>query len=273
MKFILAEKKEMTQKFSPDGTVIPVTRVVAGPCFVTQAKSDSKDGYTAVQIGFGNKRKLAKPLKGHLKDLGNFRYLKEFRIDAQALANLKVGDKITVNTFVAGDVVKVTGTSKGRGFQGVVKRHGFHGSPKTHGHKDQLRMSGSIGATGPAHVFKGTRMGGQMGNSQVTVKNLEIVEVNPEANEIFIKGAVPGSRNNLLLVSGAGDIIIEQISAPVAKEEPKEESAAVETEKSVEKNPAEVKEAVDTVSSQEVEGSVKEVKNENNSTDQKEETK
>jgi large subunit ribosomal protein L3 len=208
-KFILAEKKEMTQKFTEDGTVIPVTKVVAGPCVVTQVKTDKKDGYTAVQIGFGSKRNLNKPISGHLKNLGNFRFLKEFRIADPEVKKLTLGDKITAKIFQAGDLVKVTGTSKGRGFQGVVKRHGFHGSPATHGHKDQLRHSGSIGAGGVQHVFKGMRMGGRMGGGQVTVTNLEIVEVDPEKNEIFIRGAVPGPISNLLLISGTGDLILE----------------------------------------------------------------
>lgn len=211
MKFILAEKKEMTQQFAEDGTVIPVTRVVAGPCVITQSKTADKDGYTAVQVAFGKKNHINKPLAGHLKDLGKFRYLKEFKISEEEANKIKIGDKITVKIFQPGDIVKVSGTSKGKGFQGVVKRWGFHGSPASHGHKDQLRMPGSIGATGPAHVFKGTKMGGRMGGSQVTVTNLEIVKINPETNEIFIKGAVPGPRNNLLLLSGAGDLVLEEI--------------------------------------------------------------
>lgn len=221
MKFILAEKKEMTQHFAPDGTVIPVTRIVAGPCVITQSKFVDKDGYTSVQVAFGQKNHINKPLTGHFKNLGKFRYLKEFKISAEQAAGLKVGDKITVKIFQPGDIVKVSGTSKGKGFQGVVKRWGFHGSPASHGHKDQLRMPGSIGATGPAHVFKGTKMGGRMGGSQVTVTNLEVVKVNPDTNEIFIKGAVPGPRNNLLMLSGEGEFILEQKSEVEIKEEPK----------------------------------------------------
>jgi len=211
MKFILAEKKEMTQKFGKDGSVIPVTKVMAGPCIVIQVKTSEKDGYSAVQLGFGLKKNQSRPVKGHLKNLGNFRYLKEFKINQDQAENLAVGNPISAKIFVPGDIIKVTGISKGKGFQGVVKRHGFSGSPATHGHKDQLRMPGSIGAGGPQHVFKGTRMGGRMGGSQVTVKNLEVIEVDPEKNEIFIKGAVPGPRNNLLLLSGVGDIVIEQV--------------------------------------------------------------
>jgi len=214
MKFILAEKKAMTQKFAPDGTVIPVTKVVAGPCIITQLKSEKADGYTAVQLGFGSKRNLNKSAKGHLKNLGNSRYLKEFRISEAEGEKLAMGQKITVSTFSVGDIVKVSGITKGKGFQGVVRRHGFHGSPATHGHKDQLRMSGSIGSGGAQHVFKGTRMGGRMGGGLVTVKNLEIIEVDLKNNEIFIKGALPGSKSNLLLISGAGDLIIEEPNQP-----------------------------------------------------------
>jgi len=241
-KFILAEKKEMTQKFTEDGTVIPVTKVLAGPCVVTQLKTDKKDGYTAVQVGFGLKKNLAKPISGHLKNLGSFRYLKEFRIIDQEAKKLALGDKITAKIFQAGDLVKATGTSKGRGFQGVVKRHGFHGSPATHGHKDQLRHSGSIGAGGVQHVFKGVRMGGRMGGGQVTITNLEIIEVDPEKNEIFIRGAVPGAKSNLLLISGIGDLILEveekksEIGMAKAEEkEPKLETAKVETASEVAK--------------------------------------
>jgi large subunit ribosomal protein L3 len=217
MKFILAEKKEMTQKFAPDGTVLPVTRVLAGPCVVTQVKKAEGDGYSAVQLGFGQKRKISQSLKGHLKNLGNLRYLKEFRVDAAAAEKLKVGNKLLANVFTPGDIVRVTGISKGKGFQGVVKRHGFHGSPASHGHKDQLRMPGSIGAGGVQHVFKGTRMGGHMGDEQVTVTNLEIIEVNPEKNEIYIKGAIPGARGNLVWLTGEGEVVIEsEAPAPVA---------------------------------------------------------
>ena len=222
MKFILAEKREMTQKFADNGAVVPVTRLIAGPCLVTQVKTAKTDGYTALQLGFGSKKKLSKPMAGHLKKLGNFRYTKEFRI-AEDKNDFKAGDKISVKIFAVGDTVQVTGVSKGRGFQGVVKRHGFHGSPATHGHKDQNRMPGSIAAGGPQHVFKGTRMAGRMGGDQVTVKNLKVVEVNPAANEIFIRGAVPGPISNLILISGEGDLI-------TAVEEIKPVTEAVEAE-------------------------------------------
>lgn len=219
MKYILGKKVEMTQRFKDDGQVVPVTVVQAGPCVVTQVKTAEKDGYDAVQIGYGDAKKLPKPQKGHLRKLGDKRYLREFRIDQPA--SVKRGDTITVSVFQQGDKVSVTGTSKGRGFQGVVKRHGFHGSPASHGHKDQLRMPGSIGATDAARVFKGTRMAGQMGAQRVTVNVLEIAEVEAEKNLLYIKGAIPGPRTGLVLLSCEGDMNLE---VPAAKaEEQKEE--------------------------------------------------
>ncbi|OGY44311.1 MAG: 50S ribosomal protein L3 [Candidatus Buchananbacteria bacterium RIFCSPHIGHO2_01_FULL_39_14] len=219
-KFILAEKKEMTQKFAADGRVIPVTKVIAGPCVVTQIKSQEQDGYFAVQLGFGSKKGLSKSIQGHLKNLGSFRYLKEFRISAQDVKKIKVGDRLNARIFKAGDAIEVIGYAKGRGFQGVVKRHGFSGSPATHGHKDQLRMPGSIGSTGPQHVLKGVRMAGRMGGGQVTIKNLEVIEVNQEASELYIKGALPGARNSLLLIIGAGDLALEEVSQNKAEIKP-----------------------------------------------------
>lgn len=202
MKFILGKKLEMTQKFLDDGNVAPVTAILAGPCAVTQVKIAAKDGYAAVQIGFCVKNKLTKPQAGHLKGLDNFRYLKEFRLnESESKEGLKRGDIITVNNFQVGDMVKVSGISKGKGFQGVVRRHGFSGSPATHGHKDQLRMPGSIGATGPQRVLKGMKMAGHMGDRRITVKNLKVIEIDKEKNIIFIKGAVPGARNGLVEIS------------------------------------------------------------------------
>ena len=229
MKFILAEKKEMTQKFKPDGVVVPVTRVIAGPCVVTQVKTEKKDGYISVQVGFGSKRKLNKPTKGHVKDLGDFRYLKEFRVDLSQAESLPVGSKFDASVFTTGDIIKVTGVSKGLGFQGVVKRHGFHGSPATHGHKDQHRMPGSIGAGGVQHVFKGKRMGGRMGGEQVSVTNLEVIEVNPSSNEIFIKGGIPGHRDGLVLLIGEGELVLPKAEEKASVEE-KVENAPEESQ-------------------------------------------
>jgi len=206
-KFILGKKLHMTQRFLADGTWVPVTVVEAGPCAVTQVKNEDNDGYKAVQIGFGFKKKLNKPLAGHLKGLENYRDVREFRVD-QGDA-FERGKMIDVSSFQAGDYVDVTAISKGKGFQGVVKRHGFHGSPATHGHKDQLRMPGSIGAGGVQHVFKGTRMGGRMGGDRVTIKNLEVIEVDLEKNLLYIKGAMPGTRHALLMIKADGELVLK----------------------------------------------------------------
>ena len=187
----------MTQRFSADGTVVPVTLVEAGPCAITQVKSQENNGYAAVQVGFGAAKKINKAKAGHLKDLESLKILKEFRIEG---GDLKRGDKIDVTNFSVGDVIQVTGISKGKGFQGVVKRHHFHGHPGSHGTKDSVRMPGSIGSAGIQRVFKGLRMCGRMGTDQVTVKNLEIIEVNGEKNILAIKGAVPGGRGAILFI-------------------------------------------------------------------------
>ncbi len=197
MKFILGKKLEMSQVFGQDGNVIPVTLVQAGPCHVTQVKTVEKDGYAAVQVGFLPAKKLSKPEEGHLKDLPKLQVLREFRVDGEV--SLKRGDVINAATFQPGDVVEVSGTSKGKGFQGVVKRHGFHGHPTSHGHKDQARMPGSIGAGGVQHVLKGRRMAGRMGNEEVTVKNLKVVEVR-DGGILAVKGAVPGARNTVIAI-------------------------------------------------------------------------
>jgi large subunit ribosomal protein L3 len=219
MKCILGTKIGMTQVFKNDGTVVPVTRVQSGLCTVTQVKTQAKDGVNAIQVGFGTQKsfRLNKAEQGHLKGLASVRFLQDFKGDTQ---ELKRGDQFGVNVFAVGDKVQVAGTSKGKGFQGVVKRHGFHGAPATHGRKHDLRMPGSIGAGGVQRVFKGMRMAGHMGMDQVTVKNLEIVEILPETNEILIKGAIPGARGSLVAISTEeGKIEIEMpVSAEVATE-------------------------------------------------------
>lgn len=197
MKFILAKKLEMSQVYGADGNVIPVTLVEAGPCYVTQVKGKETDGYTAVQVGFGTAKRLTKALEGHLKDLPKLQHLAEFRLKTDS--ELKRGDVIEASTFQIDDLVNVIGVSKGKGFQGVVKRHGFHGHPTSHGHKDQERMPGSIGAGGPQHVLKGKRMAGHMGHDQITVKNLKVVEVR-EGGILALKGAVPGHRNTIIQI-------------------------------------------------------------------------
>lgn len=204
MKFIIATKGKMTQEFAEDGTVIPVTVLHAGPVVVTQVKTDDTDGYSAVQVGFGTRKEknVSKSVRGHLKDLGTFKVLKEFRTEGSD-ATYERGQELTVEQFEAGQKVDATGTSIGRGFAGVVKRHGFAGSPATHGHKDQHRMPGSIGAQEPQRVFKGTRMGGQMGNVQRTTKNLEVVSIDASTNELRVKGAVPGAEGGVIFIQTA----------------------------------------------------------------------
>ncbi|HZS43307.1 MAG TPA: 50S ribosomal protein L3 [Candidatus Paceibacterota bacterium] len=197
MKFLLGTKQKMTEVFDENGTVYPVTVIKTAPLTVTQVKTKEKDGYEAVQVGFGEKKekRMRKAEKGHLKDLGNLRHLKEFRT---AVGDLNRGSKIEPAVFVAGDKVTVSATSKGKGFQGVVKRHGFHGGPRSHGQKHSEREPGSIGTAGYQRVFKNRRMAGRMGGERVTVKNLEVIKVDPENNELLIKGAIPGVRGTLV---------------------------------------------------------------------------
>ncbi len=203
MKFIIATKLEMSQRFKEDGTVVPVTLLKAEPCKVTQIKSNEKDGYESVQIGCGVEKHPSKPEAGHTKELGQaFKILREFRTPA---GELKVGDTVDLSQFATGEFVEVEGTSKGKGFQGVVKRHHFAGGPASHGQKDQLRMPGSIaggGRNGKGRVVPGMRMAGRMGGDQITVKNLQVVEVDATANVIAVKGAVPGARGAIIMVSG-----------------------------------------------------------------------
>ncbi|MBU2235628.1 50S ribosomal protein L3 [Patescibacteria group bacterium] len=243
MKFILGKKLGMSRKFQEDGTVVPVTLVEAGPCVIVQIKTEKKDGYNAVQVGFGKKKNVTKPEKGHVKDLETFRYLREFRADG--VDAFKRGDEFTVAVFTEGDEIKVTGISIGKGFQGVVKRHGFHGSPATHGHKDQLRMPGSIGSAYPEHVRKGKRMGGQMGNQQATITNLKVVSVDIEKNQLAIKGGIPGPTNNLVLIYGEGEMVMKQEKNEDMKKEVKPETKQ-ETPKNNEKVTGEPKESVKT---------------------------
>ncbi len=211
MKFILGKKIGMTQVFGATGEVIPVTRVQAGPCQVVQVKDGKKDNAQAIQLGFGVTKefRLSAPEAGHLNGLTPVKFLKDFAVEKTD--GVERGDVVTVETFSAGDKVEVTGTSKGKGFAGVVKRHGFHGGPASHGHKDNLRAPGSIGAGGVQRVFKGMRMAGRMGGESVVVKNLQIIEVHPETNELYIKGAIPGGRNGYLAVMGDGELKVKKV--------------------------------------------------------------
>lgn len=246
MKFILGKKIGMTQVFSANGTVVPVTRVQAGPCVVTQVKSADKDGVTAVQIGFGEQKtfRLNRAERGHVQGLettpgATVRYLRSQAIEPGH--ELKRGDRFTVGIFTQGEKVQVVGTSKGKGFQGVVRRHGFAGGPASHGHKDNLRMPGSIGAGGVQRVFKDMRMAGHMGDDQITVKNLEVVEIHPESNELWVKGAIPGARNGLVVISTSnGTITVQAAPAPEVQEAPAEVAAQeVAPEVAAEEAPAE----------------------------------
>ncbi len=198
----------MTQRFAEDGSVVPVTVVTVGPSPVVSLRTKEKDGYSSVQIGFGPAKKIKTSLKGQYKDLTPVRTLKEFRVEGDS--GLKRGDIITAGVFAVGDKVKVVGKSKGKGFQGVVKRHHFSGSRATHGNKDQSRMPGSIGATAPQRVIKGMRMAGHMGDARTTVHNLEIIEIDAEKNLLYLKGAVPGPKGNLLMLTATGEMKIEQ---------------------------------------------------------------
>ncbi len=201
---IVGRKLGMTQIFSDNGKAEAVTAIEAGPCTIMQVKTAAKEGYNAVQLGFGETKRLKSLQRGHLKGLGRFRYLREFGVDDTE--DVKIGDKIDVGLFKEGDMVDVTGISKSKGFAGVVKRHGFAGGPKTHGQSDRHRHPGSIGSTtSPGRVWKGMRMAGRMGGERVTVRHLEVFEANPDRNLLLVKGAVPGNRNGLLLIKKSSE--------------------------------------------------------------------
>jgi large subunit ribosomal protein L3 len=200
---IIGKKIGMTRVFNEEGQAIPVTIIEAGPCSVVQVKTQDKDGYNAVQIGFEERRRdlFSLPLLGHFDKakVEPKRILREIKTDQ--MGKLKVGQKIKVDVFSAGEKVSVTGISKGLGFQGGVRRYKFHGGPKTHGQSDRLRAPGSIGSSSyPSRVFKGQRMAGRMGGEKVTIRNLEVVGVDGEKNLLLLKGAVPGKRNSYLMV-------------------------------------------------------------------------
>ncbi|HBY98127.1 MAG TPA: 50S ribosomal protein L3 [Chloroflexi bacterium] len=206
MKGILGKKVGMTQIFDESGQVIPVTVVEAGPCYVTQIKTEDQDGYQAIQIGFDEVKpaRLTKPVRGHLKKANapTVRYLREFPLEDGE--EFQLGQRLDASVFEVGDIVDVTGTSKGKGFAGTIKRHHFNRQRKTHGQSDRERAPGAISAgTTPGRVFKGQRMAGRMGNERVTVQNLKVVLVDSERNLLAIKGAVPGAKNGLLMIRKA----------------------------------------------------------------------
>ncbi len=196
---ILGRKLGMTQFFESDGKAVPVTVIEALPNVVVQVKTKETDGYEAVQLGFGTRKKVNSPMKGHLKGHGQFRYLREVKADK--IADWEAGAKVGCEIFAEGDYVDVSGLSKGKGFAGVMKRHGFHGGPKTHGQSDRARAPGSIGSgTSPGKVWKGKRMAGHMGMNQVTVKSLKVVRSDVERGILLVRGAVPGNEGALLKV-------------------------------------------------------------------------
>jgi len=214
MKFILGKKLGMSQVYDDKGEVIPVTVIEAEPNVIVQIRTKDKDKYEAVQVGYGvrKEKNIAKAQKGHFKDLGKFSVVKEFRVDSKGRTSrgeeqetieslkLAVGQKIDVSVFVPGDLVKVTGMTKGKGFQGVVKRYGFRGMPASHGHHSVMRHGGSIGQRFPQHTLKGMRMPGRMGGAKFTTRGLKIVIVDPENHVLAIKGAIPGNNGGLVAV-------------------------------------------------------------------------
>jgi len=200
---LIGRKLGMTQIFDEQGLARPVTVIEAGPCVVTQIRSQDKDGYEAVQLGYGIAKKLNKPEQGHVKASGHLvKTLRE--VKAESYDGIEIGQVFKADTFAEGEIVDVTGTSKGRGFQGGMKRHGFSGQQKTHGQSDRWRAPGSIGSSAtPGRVMKGKRMAGHMGNARVTVQNLKILRVDVERNLLLVEGSVPGPNKGTLLIRRA----------------------------------------------------------------------
>lgn len=208
MKGMIGKKVGMTQIFDEQGNVIPVTVIEAGPCYVTQVRTADRDGYTAVQLGYGETKpkRLTKGQLGHLQkhDLPALRHLREFRLKGDDAFEIEEGTEIKVDVFERGELVDVVGTTKGRGFAGTIKRHGFNRQPKTHGQSDRERAPGSIGmCAAPGRTFKGMRMGGRMGNDRVTMQNLEIAVIDPDKNLLAVKGSVPGSKGGIVVIKPA----------------------------------------------------------------------
>jgi len=233
-KAIIGKKVGMTQIFDAAGKVIPVTVIEAGPCVVVQKKTEGKDGYVAVQLGFQDvpERKLTKPEQGHLKkaQVAMKKVLKEFKL--KNAAELNVGDEITVNVFAEGDRVDVTGVSKGKGFAGVIKRWNAHRTPMTHGGGPVHRHAGSMGSgTDPARIFKGKIGAGHMGAEQVTVQNLDIVKVDPEFNLIAVCGAIPGPKGGLVYLKSSVKVVREKRVEVASSINPQKASARVNPQK------------------------------------------
>jgi large subunit ribosomal protein L3 len=201
---LLGRKLGMTRLFDENGVVTGATLVQAGPCFITLLRTPERDGYSAVQLGFGEKPRPNKPHKGHLKKAGlpdrnGLEALRE--VPADTVEDLELGARIDASMFAQGEIVDVIGTSKGKGFAGVMKRHNFSGGPKTHGQSDRWRHSGSVGSgTTPGRTFKNMRMAGHLGDARVTVKNLRILSVDPERNLVAVRGAIPGPNGGLVMI-------------------------------------------------------------------------
>lgn len=218
MKGIIGRKVGMTQIFDENGSALPVTVIEAGPCYITQVRTEERDGYTAIQMGFdelsakrNGSSRLNQPQRGHLRraelledgiELPDLRVLREFRLkNGDDAADLEAGAKVTVEVFEEGDMVDIVGTSKGRGFAGTVKRHNFNRQPKTHGQSDRERAPGSIGQSAyPSRTIKGMRMSGRMGNDRVTIKNLKVVVVDAERNLLAVRGSVPGAKGGIVVI-------------------------------------------------------------------------
>ncbi|OGO51445.1 MAG: 50S ribosomal protein L3 [Chloroflexi bacterium RBG_16_68_14] len=232
---LLGRKRGMIQVIDKEGRLRGATVIEAGPCLISQVKSEERDGYRAVQIGFGTAKRRNKPMRGHLQRLGDLRYLREFPVDDPSQHH--IGERIGVEIFHEGDQVDITGISKGRGFQGVVKRYGFRGGPRTHGQSDRHRAPGSIGAGNtPGRVFKGLRMAGHMGAEQVTVRNLKVLESDPARGMLLVAGAVPGARNGLLKIRYSRQTLEEARTRKLQPAE--EETSGQEAEGSTEEETA-----------------------------------
>lgn len=208
MKGIIGKKVGMTQIFDEQGNIVPVTVIEAGPCYITQVRTAERDGYTAVQLGFGSTKpqRLSKGEMGHLqkKSLPALSVLREFRVKAQDVGELSEGAVVKCDVFSQGDYVDVIGQSKGRGFQGGIKRHGFNRQPKSHGQSDRERAPGSVGMREfPGRTLKGKRMAGHMGDERVTIQNLQVVVVDAEKNLLAVKGSIPGARGGIVIIKPA----------------------------------------------------------------------
>jgi large subunit ribosomal protein L3 len=252
---IFGRKVGMTQVFSAGGEARGVTVVEAGPCIVVQIKTQERDGYDAIQLGFGRRKRVNDALKGHMRGLGEFRYLREVRVDDPN--EYTVGQTLGVELFEEGEFVDVVGTSKGKGFAGGVKRYHFHGGPKTHGQSDRHRAPGSIGSgTTPGRVRKGLHMAGHMGDDRVTVKNLRVFDTDTSRNVLLIEGSVPGGTNGLLRIRKTGRVSNEpklvRAAAPAADDE-EAPAAAEEAEEAeeTEEPTAEVEETTEEVAEEE----------------------